>query len=148
MVVSLAPAQDCPGLKFVDSISIPSSLLPACVGTNYAPGTHERIHIKSTLLDVHLQLSRLDEALAQINDVRDRIHRKQRTLQEYSAQYTALISPVRRVPPEILAEIFLYFLPHLVYNNADTTVVRRNRMLPSHICKRWRDLSLSTPNFW
>ncbi|KZP28564.1 hypothetical protein FIBSPDRAFT_244231 [Athelia psychrophila] len=58
----------------------------------------------------------------------------------------ALLSPIRRVPPEILMEIVLNFLPYGTHE--DNLYARHDRMLPSHVCKEWRDLSLSTPKLW
>ncbi|KZP16957.1 hypothetical protein FIBSPDRAFT_41453 [Athelia psychrophila] len=63
-----------------------------------------------------------------------------------SNEETVLLSPIRRVPPEILMEIVLNVLPGGTYE--DNPYARHDRMLPSHICKEWRDLSLSTPKLW
>lgn len=74
------------------------------------------------------------------------IHLRQDALREYSDEHIGFLSPIRRVPPEILVEIFLYFLPDGYYR--DILDAKLERMLPSHVCKRWRDLSMSTPTHW
>ncbi|KZP16954.1 hypothetical protein FIBSPDRAFT_41305 [Athelia psychrophila] len=65
-----------------------------------------------------------------------------------SIEEAVWISPIRRLPSDMLVEIFDHLLP--IDNGEDPTTsdVRRDRMLPSHICKRWRGLSLSTPTYW
>src|ERR1700729_4648142 len=55
-----------------------------------------------------------------------------------------LLSPVRRLPPELLGEIFRYCLPHDYHEKGAHNAV----MLPSHVCKHWRDVALSTPPLW
>ncbi|KZP05264.1 hypothetical protein FIBSPDRAFT_359533 [Athelia psychrophila] len=143
MVFSTALGCPCSG---IDSIPIPSSPLPDRIGTNYAPTTFERMHTESALTNVHQDLARLENALSHLHAVQVRLQVKRDALQKYADAHTALLSPIRRVPPEILAKIFLYFLPN--EDNDYTADARGQRMLPSHICARWRDLSLSTPSFW
>jgi len=55
-----------------------------------------------------------------------------------------LLSPVRRLPPELLGEIFRYCLPQNYHEKGAHKAV----MLPSHVCKHWRDVALSTPTLW
>ncbi|KAG2035715.1 hypothetical protein BDR03DRAFT_961965 [Suillus americanus] len=54
-------------------------------------------------------------------------------------------SPIRRLPTEILSEIFLYCLPedeHLVHTP------RQAPMLLTKICRRWREVAMSLPMLW
>jgi hypothetical protein len=55
-----------------------------------------------------------------------------------------LLSPVRRLPPELLGEIFRHCLPQDYQEKGAHQAV----MLPSHVCKHWRDVALSTPALW
>ena len=55
-----------------------------------------------------------------------------------------LLSPIRRLPPELLGEIFCYCLPH----DYDKNGAHKAVMLPSHVCSHWRDVALSTPTLW
>ncbi|KAF7986359.1 hypothetical protein HWV62_35368 [Athelia sp. TMB] len=100
-----------------------------------------------TLLDVHLDLKTLDEALSQLRGAQEQLQLKRDVLQSYTEEHSALMSPVRRLPLETLSEIFANFLPEDI-DDEDTSVARRERMLPSHICAGWRALSLATPNYW
>ncbi|KZP24624.1 hypothetical protein FIBSPDRAFT_929810 [Athelia psychrophila] len=135
----------CP-CSWVDSITIPSSPMPVRIGTNYAPTTFERTRVEFSLTGVRQDLARLESALAHLQAVQELLQLKRDALQKYAYTHLALLSPIRRVPPEILVDIFSYFFPD---DDDDATAgARRNRMLPSHICERWRNLSLSTPSFW
>ncbi|KAF7966190.1 hypothetical protein HWV62_39718 [Athelia sp. TMB] len=136
-------APSCPcNTNYADSIIVPPSPLPTRIGTNYAPTAFERLHIQSAIADVEPGLAQLDSALEHLKAAQERLLLKRSALQQYATAHAALLSPIHRVPPEILAAIFEYLLPE--WDSAN----QRSRMLPSHVCKRWRELSLSTPYFW
>ncbi|KZP06924.1 hypothetical protein FIBSPDRAFT_804459 [Athelia psychrophila] len=65
-------------------------------------------------------------------------------LQQYISQHQALISPLRRFPPEVLSEIFLHLTPR--YNND----VGRDDLpiFLGGICNYWRQIALSSPRLW
>ncbi|RXW24269.1 hypothetical protein EST38_g1575 [Candolleomyces aberdarensis] len=54
-------------------------------------------------------------------------------------------SPISRLPPELLAEIFLCCLPE---GRFPAPCVTAAPLLPAHICKAWRSVALSTPELW
>ncbi|KAJ7780017.1 hypothetical protein B0H16DRAFT_1500394 [Mycena metata] len=56
---------------------------------------------------------------------------------------SCLASPLLNVPPEIIAEIFLHFLPS--YPEPPPVVAP---LLLSRICRHWRQIALSTPLLW
>ncbi|PBK93466.1 hypothetical protein ARMGADRAFT_893044, partial [Armillaria gallica] len=60
--------------------------------------------------------------------------------------YTALISPVRRLPPEILAEIFGWVLE----SNHWPLSLKLNKgpWFLGRICSQWRHVVNSTPRLW
>ncbi|KAF7979227.1 hypothetical protein HWV62_67 [Athelia sp. TMB] len=141
------PEASCPcSINYANSIIIPSSPLFTQIDTHYAPTTSEQHHIRANLAEVESDLARLDSALEHLKAAQERLQLKRSALQQHAAACAALMAPIKRVPPEILVEVFMYLLPK-VWNDA-SAVALRSRMLPSHICKRWRELSLSVAHFW
>ncbi|KAJ7752379.1 hypothetical protein B0H16DRAFT_1257575, partial [Mycena metata] len=66
-------------------------------------------------------------------------------LMEYINLHTALISPVQRLPQDILQEIFLACLP----TDRNTVMsVSEAPLLLGRICSGWRDIVLATPALW
>ncbi|KAJ7260930.1 hypothetical protein B0H12DRAFT_962754, partial [Mycena haematopus] len=66
-----------------------------------------------------------------------------------------ILSPIRRVPPEIVAEIFLYFAPSIIHPSDFLPDIRRTHpthvWLPwklGHICYQWRTTALSLRPLW
>ena len=90
----------------------------------------EEAVIQTSYWETDSSISRLD---VQIKD-----------LQLRRQMLATLLSPVRRLAPELLGEIFRHCLPRDYYENGTYKAV----MLPSHVCKHWRDVALSTPALW
>ncbi|KAJ7940156.1 hypothetical protein B0H13DRAFT_1454893, partial [Mycena leptocephala] len=49
------------------------------------------------------------------------------------------------LPPEILAEIFIHCLPTQEFVTPDLTTAP---LILCGICRRWREVALSTPKLW
>ncbi|KIM75160.1 hypothetical protein PILCRDRAFT_79293, partial [Piloderma croceum F 1598] len=97
----------------------------------------EETHVRSSYWKTNSSISRLD---LQINDLLNR----RRALCNYRQMLVTLLSPIRRLPHELLGEIFRYCLPRNYHKKGAHKAV----MLPSHVCKHWRDVALSTPTLW
>ncbi|KAJ7218751.1 hypothetical protein C8J57DRAFT_970395, partial [Mycena rebaudengoi] len=97
---------------------------------------------QSQLLDLDTQIAALQKILEPLVDERnataDRILRHQ-----------SVISVGRRVPPEILGEIFLFTLPSQEGVVSHTTsCVDSSPWLVSRICSCWRKIALARPELW
>ncbi|KZP25040.1 hypothetical protein FIBSPDRAFT_929587 [Athelia psychrophila] len=102
--------------------------------------------IRSALSQADSETSRIDNALAQLKAAQDTLLLQRIVIQDFSATYAPLVSIIRRVPREILSEIFLYFRPD--EQTRDTPDLRRSIILISHVCQSWRNVALSTPQLW
>ncbi|KAJ6556365.1 hypothetical protein B0H19DRAFT_910511, partial [Mycena capillaripes] len=80
-----------------------------------------------------IQIADLQTALAQLVRRRGETARRVR-------QYSAILSPVRRMPAELVCEIFVWTLPE---DNA-----AKPPWHLGHICQSWRRWLLSYPTFW
>ncbi|KAF7374703.1 hypothetical protein MSAN_00355400 [Mycena sanguinolenta] len=69
---------------------------------------------------------------------RDQIH-------EALEAHRALLSPIRRIPPEVLGEIFVHCLPRDSFIQA---AVDRCPLLLTQISSNWRSVALATPSLW
>ncbi|KZP22107.1 hypothetical protein FIBSPDRAFT_953196 [Athelia psychrophila] len=67
-----------------------------------------------------------------------RLEREERLA--FATAHKALVSPLRRTPPEIFTEIFL----HCVGGSLE----HPNPTLLASICSRWRSIALSSPELW
>ncbi|KAK0201972.1 hypothetical protein DFS33DRAFT_1386260 [Desarmillaria ectypa] len=66
-------------------------------------------------------------------------------LVNYIAQHKALLTPISRLPVDILSTIFI-----LLASTARNTVfdLKSPPWVLTHVCRRWRNLARSTPELW
>ncbi|KAJ7830516.1 hypothetical protein B0H14DRAFT_2201338, partial [Mycena olivaceomarginata] len=109
--------------------------------TNYIPSDdeEERIQfIRGDLVSHAQELARIDERIRELAAQREPI-------KAYIDSHKALISHPRRLPPDIVREIFVACLP------TDRNAVMSAQEAPlllCRICSAWRTIALSTPRLW
>ncbi|KAJ3516485.1 hypothetical protein NLJ89_g1086 [Agrocybe chaxingu] len=122
--------------------------------TNYAPTDDEVLEIKNLISVPLVQVAQIKEKMAQIkreiSDLQQQYDAWEGTcasiLREASVKdYQALLAPIRRLPPEILQQIFLFTIPDNHY-----AVVSPNDAPVSltHTCGRWRRIAVKMPSLW
>ncbi|KAJ7756282.1 hypothetical protein B0H16DRAFT_1539243 [Mycena metata] len=65
---------------------------------------------------------------------------------ENASQPRAAAHPIQNLPPEILAQVFVHFLP--AYPEFPPLSGRLSPLLLCQICQEWRAIALSTPSLW
>ncbi|KAE9409446.1 hypothetical protein BT96DRAFT_806732, partial [Gymnopus androsaceus JB14] len=116
------------------------------IGTNHAPTTDELHQINSLLVHPLHELSRLESEIRHVQTLLDDLLSERQKINAYIEAHTALISPVRQIPQETLAEIFIRCLP-----TKPPYAIRSLRKAPlilTTICRYWRRVALNTPRLW
>lgn len=94
--------------------------------------------------------SALDETLAEIrrvSDVLKILEDKRQQLEEIDSEYKSALAPIRRVPPEIIMEIFYAYTGEDGFY--DVFDVNDGSWVLSRVCRRWRHVSISLcPSIW
>ncbi|KAI3602748.1 hypothetical protein WG66_008108 [Moniliophthora roreri] len=107
-------------------------------GTNFAPSPVEILDIWEILLEPAEELHALDEQIARLQARRDK-------LKSFIDNHCALLSPIRRVPSDILREIFVQCLPE---GHLPTHTIHQAPLLLTSICRSWREVAITTPRLW
>ncbi|KAJ7767191.1 hypothetical protein B0H16DRAFT_1412306 [Mycena metata] len=113
--------------------------------TNTVPSDEECQHIRELLAGPRRQAAKLTEEIERLHALIKELTEKRDNLNEFIDPHLALISPVRRLPHDVVAEIFAASLPpdrNAVIHAAESP------LLLCHICQAWRALALSTPQLW
>ncbi|KAJ3834923.1 hypothetical protein EV361DRAFT_444002 [Lentinula raphanica] len=112
--------------------------------TNVAPSAHERCIIADLLEKKVQHLRNIEEMARTLN------HELIQARTDL-AEHKALLSGVRRLPVEIMSEIFLQCLPEV-----DTSSViwspepspDQAPLLLTQVCRNWRSIAIGTPRLW
>ncbi|KAJ6537311.1 hypothetical protein DFH09DRAFT_1178438, partial [Mycena vulgaris] len=127
-----------------DSTAMTSCFSPK-LGTNYCPKDDEVLEIQALLVEPTLRLDRLDNEIAAMREALDTLIAERDGVDAYVSAHKALISPVRRLPLDIIQEIFIACMP--THRNCVMSA-REAPVLLGRICSAWRAISLATPRLW
>ncbi|KAK7027611.1 hypothetical protein R3P38DRAFT_2526470 [Favolaschia claudopus] len=132
-----------------ESLSIPASLVPLFI-SNDAPHPSQSAVVEEVLRAKQTELSKLEHDIKRVESALNALQTNHDNLQAELDGYKSILSPIRRVPPEVLGEIFLYLVP-----SADKTHPHCDSLarisLPwklGQICCRWRAVALSLSELW
>ena len=115
------------------------------MNTNYIPSNTEIAEIKEYVSSVNHKLTQYDARIAELEAVLQEITKKRTELNNARSAHEALVSPLRRVPPEILQLIFVWCLPQ---NHNSVMHASEAPVLLGRVCSEWRRISLATPEVW
>ncbi|KAK6977580.1 hypothetical protein R3P38DRAFT_2810118 [Favolaschia claudopus] len=117
---------------------LPVPPLHSIFNTNYIPLDPEISQIRAHILPYEAELAKLNTLIQCLRDRRDQV-------KFYVDSHKALISHPRRLPQDILEEIFLACLP-----TAHDAVMSPTEppLLLGRICSRWRSIAFAFPRLW
>ncbi|KAJ7698995.1 hypothetical protein B0H17DRAFT_926902, partial [Mycena rosella] len=122
-----------------------SSPFASKLGTNYCPEDEEIAQIRVLLAEPANRLKSLDDEISKLQVALDRMKEERSRLGAYVEGHRALISLARRLPLDIIQEIFLACIP--THCNCFMSATEAPVLL-GRICSSWRSISLSTPRLW
>ncbi|KAJ6573531.1 hypothetical protein DFH09DRAFT_1362151 [Mycena vulgaris] len=122
-----------------------SSPFTSKLGTNFCPQDKEILEIQTLLLDSTRRLALLDAEITDLQKAIDKLADERERLGAYVDAHKALLSPIRRLPLDIIEEIFAACIP--THRNCVMSAVEAPVLL-GRICSSWRTISLSTPRLW
>ncbi|KAJ7609013.1 hypothetical protein FB45DRAFT_845586 [Roridomyces roridus] len=115
--------------------------------TNEPPAAAELAYAQAAESNTAAQLAGLDEEIAQLKSRLNQLEDERSVLAISHQRSLPIVSPLRRMPPEILSEIFLWTLPSPA-DLAPGLPMLKTRWVLSQVSRRWREVALSTPSLW
>ena len=111
---------------------IDNSHLLSLLRSGHVPEPNEKTSILTTIEQCGVQLDYLNTELSHLNSIMDQL--------ELQISYqNGLLSPIRRLPNELLGEILLY----AAGGRVNVCSARSDIWKFERVCKKWRDVSLS-----
>ncbi|KAJ7724942.1 hypothetical protein DFH07DRAFT_971058 [Mycena maculata] len=113
--------------------------------TNTVPSDAECQKIRDLLVGPRAEIAALTDEIVATQAWLDELTRKRAVLTEFVDAHLELVSPIRRLPLDIVQEIFLACLP----SGQNSTITEYDApLLLCHICHSWRSVAFSTPGLW
>ncbi|KAJ6463491.1 hypothetical protein C8R45DRAFT_1025944 [Mycena sanguinolenta] len=115
------------------------------LNTNYIPSDSEALEISALLLDPEDELARIDARIEELEITLQQLKEQRASFKAPIDAHRALISPMRRIPHDVLLEIFCACLPsehNALIDSAEAPLVL------GRICKHWRSIAYLTPILW
>ncbi|KAJ7596796.1 hypothetical protein C8J56DRAFT_816784 [Mycena floridula] len=110
------------------------------LGTNFVPQAEDIEILQAICKGYRTELALVDDALRQA--VLPFIQQRSSLVNKYDA-YSALLSPIRRVPPEVLGEIFKRCV-----TSPDILDISAAPYLLTFVCSAWRRFAINDPRLW
>ncbi|KAF7371093.1 F-box domain-containing protein [Mycena sanguinolenta] len=97
---------------------------------------------------MYAHLAYLEDKISNSTDRREEFEEERLSLLACRVQNRAILSPVRRIPTEILGDIFWWTLPSIRDLERSGFDFRNSPWLLTHISSRWRAISIATSSLW
>ncbi|KAJ7483357.1 hypothetical protein FB451DRAFT_1169955 [Mycena latifolia] len=122
--------------------------LPETLGNQCRPRGRRIDPIQSVEVAATGRLVDLDDRIAQVRGLLKELEEERAAVLSLRAQNSGVLSPLRRMPPEILAEIFSWTLPSITEALERGFDVRSSPWVLGQTSSFWRAVALSTPSLW
>lgn len=125
------------------------SITAGLLHSNYAPSATEAQHILESIAHGHSHFESLETQIQLLRKTLAGLEQRQETVKNYVSSQRSLLSPIRRIPPEILGQIFL------ALQNISESICFGDDALENvelwtllRVCRFWRDVALSLSELW
>ncbi|KAF7371151.1 F-box domain-containing protein [Mycena sanguinolenta] len=118
------------------------------LNTNEPPDDSDSEFVCSVILEADVRLACLDDEISKLQDKLTQLQDERASLSKYLTRNKAILSPLRRMPPELLGEIFSWTLPSMKEIWARKHYLADSPWVLSHTSGSWRMVSLSIPSLW
>ncbi|THU82283.1 hypothetical protein K435DRAFT_691803, partial [Dendrothele bispora CBS 962.96] len=120
----------------------------------------ETSRIKALIDQIEPDIARYETEIARLEDTLATLRARRDELKRYQGEYKTVLSPIRRLPVEILLEIFSIVCSesggHLSMPKTrkkprqprDHCVITATTLSLSQICSFWRDIVKDSPHLW
>lgn len=136
-------------MKFENSTPLVQRLLD----THACPSSVEASQLRQNLSDERCKLLQLDEEIDRLKLTLQTLSIRRDDTQESVDLHVCVLSPIRRIPGEVLSEIFLEALIHDRRSTSDysppvTLNTRKGPWVFGRVCRFWRKTALNLPKMW
>ncbi|KAJ7777054.1 hypothetical protein B0H16DRAFT_947202 [Mycena metata] len=133
-----------------DLTPLPGSRHCSLLNSNVAALDSDVDIIRERVFVIDTRLTNIKNAIARLEQTKKQLEEEYASVLNLRTRTKAILSPLRRIPSEILSEIFSWTLP-----GAQDLLRRHQKMcittspwVLTHISNRWRSVAISDPSLW
>ncbi|THU78254.1 hypothetical protein K435DRAFT_700448, partial [Dendrothele bispora CBS 962.96] len=118
--------------------------------STWIPSELDVTQIEHEIANSSSDTAKYDAEIETLEGVLEELRRKKSEIQRYSDERRNLLSPIRKLPTEILGEIFAASCRDngLLIRSALKDKISAPTLVLSHVCSLWRNFVISTPSLW
>ncbi|KAF7347213.1 F-box domain-containing protein [Mycena venus] len=116
------------------------------LNSNDAPLDSDVTFVKSEIAKIDDRLAYLDGRAARLREQLQQVEEEHASLSSYREKNCTILSPLRRMPSEVLSEIFSCTLPSV--SAAENCQIQESPWVLTHISRRWRAITVSNHSLW
>ncbi|KAF7345503.1 ABC protein [Mycena venus] len=120
----------------------------ALLNSNEAPVDSDVAIVKLAISKNDARLASLDSEIARLRELLEQLEEERVSLLSDRTQNQAILSPLRKMPPEVLGDIFFWTLPSLRVARATGTYITHSPWVLIHVSRRFREVAISTSSLW
>ncbi|KAJ7364477.1 hypothetical protein DFH08DRAFT_930390 [Mycena albidolilacea] len=135
----------CIGAKTLDW-KLPDSPCPELLVSNAIPSDLRVLEITKLIEDVEGNIRGLDAQISQLQRLTAQLISRRAELDDFAHDHRGTISAVRRVPSDIMSEIFLRCVDPDSSGNFRSTYAALQPIM--QVCGQWRVVALGSPRLW
>lgn len=128
------------------------SALEKLLHCNRPPNPVEADYVSASIREMEARLATIDTAIANARAVLDRLVTEGKSVEEQLHAQRAILSPIRRVPPELISHIFVFCLPSYSDDSEKSAwgslALNPFELVLTNVCRRWKDIAFTTPQLW
>lgn len=140
--------QSC-NARLTGPVDLPKSPAPHLLREVTIPLPDEINSIQTTITSTRDAILNLDTTIRSLLETLDDLTRKRDALHSFKAEHEAILSPIRRLPSELLADVF----KKCCWRDEDThhlesMDIEFAPLLLTRVCSGWRKVALTIPSLW
>ncbi|THU98838.1 hypothetical protein K435DRAFT_752538, partial [Dendrothele bispora CBS 962.96] len=126
------------------------SLRQDILRSTWTPSESDASQIEREIANSSSDIAKYDAEIETLEGVLEELRRRKSEIQRYSDERRNLLSPIRKLPNEILGEIFAASCGDygLLITTARKGKISAPTLVLSHVCSLWRNFVISTPSLW
>jgi hypothetical protein len=112
---------------------------------NDPPSASTILEVTKSLRGLLNELQEVEAELQRLGELMETMKTRRQSIQKIIDDHNIILSPARRLPPDVLHEIFFHCLP-ILHN--PVMKYSESPLLLTRICSSWRAVALSSPRIW